>query len=147
MQLKIKKLQENAMIISQGTVESVGYDLYACLKNKVIIKPGQTKKISTGIAIEIGKKNIGGFIFARSGMATNYGIIPANCVGVIDSDYRGEIIVALKNTSCEDYEISNGDRIAQIVFLPVIKFEKIITVDKLSDSKRGNGGFGSTGKN
>ncbi|MBP0979901.1 MAG: dUTP diphosphatase [Oscillospiraceae bacterium] len=147
MELKIKKLDETAKIISKATEDSVGYDLYACLKNKVIIKPGKTVKIGTGLSIEISEKNIGGFIFARSGMATNHGIIPVNCVGVIDNDYRGEIIVALKNTSCLDYEIINEDRIAQIVFLPVINFDNILISNNLSDSDRGSGGFGSTGKN
>lgn len=147
MDIKIKKLDESAKVISKATEDSVGYDLCACLKNKVIIKPGKTVKIGTGLSIEISEKNIGGFIFARSGMATNYGIVPVNCVGVIDNDYRGEIIVALKNTSCLDYEIMNGDRIAQIVFLPVIGFDNIFISDDLSDSNRGTGGFGSTGKN
>ncbi len=147
MDLKIKQLHSKATIPSKATSYSVGYDLYACLDSKVTIKPGKTVKIGTGISIEVSEKNVGGFIFARSGLATNYGVIPVNCVGVIDNDYRGEIIVALKNTSCLDYEILNGDRIAQIVFLPVVNFENIIMVDNLSSSDRGNGGFGSTGKN
>lgn len=147
MDLKIKQLHSKAIVPSKATDCSVGYDLYACLDDKVIIKSGKTVKIGTGISIEISEKNVGGFIFARSGLATNYGIIPVNCVGVIDNDYRGEIIVALKNISCLDYEILNGDRIAQIVFLPVVNFNNIIMVDSLSDSGRGNKGFGSTGKN
>ena len=146
MDLKIKKLDEKAIVISKATKDSAGYDLYACLNKETIIKPDETVKIGTGISIEIGEKNIGGFVFARSGMATNYGIIPVNCVGVIDNDYRGEIIVALKNTSSRDYKVDHGDRIAQIVFLPVISFDNIVLSDELSDSSRGNGGFGSTGK-
>ena len=146
MDIKKKKLDNKAIIISKATKDSAGYDLYACLDEKIMIKPGKIAKIGTGISIEIGEKNIGGFVFARSGMATNHGIIPVNCVGVIDNDYRGEIIVVLKNTSCLNYEVDHGDRIAQIVFLPVINFDNIIISDELSDSIRGNGGFGSTGK-
>ena len=147
MDLKIKKLSNRAVIPTKATNDSVGYDLYACLEKSVTIKPGKIVKITSGISIEITDKNIGGFIFARSGLATNHGIIPVNCVGIIDNDYRGEIIIVLKNTSCLDYEIENGDRIAQIVFMPVINFENIIIVEELSKSDRGVGAFGSTGKN
>ena len=163
LQLKIKKLRDSAVVPQRATAGSVGYDLCACLENvvgnKITIKPGETVKIKTGIAIEIAGElkstteicqednNIGGFVFARSGLATNHGIALANCVGVIDSDYRGEIIVPLKNSSDVSYEICDKDRIAQIVFLPAVIFEDVVTTDELSDSQRAHGGFGSTGKN
>lgn len=145
MNLKMKKLKDEAVIPKRATDGSVGYDLYACLEENIVIKPGMTINIGTGLSLEIEEKNIGGFIFARSGLATKKGIIPANCVGVVDNDYRGEIIVALKNTSCDLYEVKNGDRIAQIIFLPTIIFDDIIVADDLSESERGIGGFGSTG--
>ncbi len=150
MKLKIKKLSEHATIPQRATDGSVGYDLYACLEDvnikKIIIRPGETVKIKTGISIEIKEKNVGGFVFARSGLATNYGIVPANCVGVIDNDYRGEIIVPLKNCSNLDYEVFDQERIAQIIFLPTVIFDDVVITDDLSHSERGFGGFGSTGK-
>ena len=145
MNLKMKKLKDETVIPKRATDGSVGYDLYACLEENIVIKPGMTINIGTGLSLEIEEKNIGGFIFARSGLATKKGIIPANCVGVVDNDYRGEIIVALKNTAYDPYEVKNGDRIAQIIFLPTIIFDDIIVADDLSESERGIGGFGSTG--
>ncbi len=145
MNLKIKKLKDSAVIPKRATDGSVGYDLYACLDGNIVIKPGMTVNVGTGLSLEIEEKNIGGFIFARSGLATKKGIIPANCVGVVDNDYRGEIIVALKNTSCDLYEVKNGDRVAQIIFFPTVIFDDIIVADDLSESERGIGGFGSTG--
>ncbi len=139
--MKIKKLKENAIIPTQGTKYSAGYDLYST--ETIKIKSNTTAKISTGLAMEIPTGYFGA-IFPRSGMATKFGIRLANCVAVIDSDYRGEIIVPLHNDNKNDYHITEGERIAQIVFIPYkdIDFE---IVDSLEDTVRGNGGFGSTG--
>jgi len=127
-----------------ATAGSAGIDLSACISENIIIKPGEIVKVSTGIAIQIPHKGIGGFVFPRSGLSSKYGISLANCVGVIDSDYTGEIICPIINHSCSDYTIKPGDRIAQIVFMPVlnVKFQQ---TDKLEETERGSGGFGSTG--
>lgn len=145
--IKIKKLNENATIPKRGSDYAAGYDLYACtdVKNGVKIWGGETYKISTGIAIEIPNGYFGA-IFARSGLATKNGLRPANCVGVIDSDYRGEIIVALHNDSVDEYTVKDGERIAQLVIMPYLDVEFIET-DILDETDRGSGGFGSTGIN
>lgn len=142
--INLKKVNENAIIPTQGHKADAGYDLYACLEMDDIIYPGETLKIPTGIAVEIPEGYFGG-VFARSGLATKQGLRPANCVGVIDAPYRGEIIVALHNDSKTPQRISHGDRIAQMVFLPII-YAELNIVDELSDTDRSDGGFGSTGK-
>lgn len=146
MEIKIQKLYEDAEVPTYGSALSAGMDLYAHLgeHEMLLIKPHETIKVGTGIAIE---PPVGyfGAVFARSGLATKQGLRPANCVGVCDWDYRGEYIVALHNDSEEEREVRNGDRIAQLVFLPYITGE-IKVVDELSDTERGDGGFGSTGK-
>ena len=141
--MRIKKLDPNAILPTQGSLYAAGYDLYAC--KGCVIEPGQTILVHTGLAIEITDGWWGG-IYARSGLATKQGLRPANCVGVIDSDYRGEVMVALHNDSDYVREVKSGDRIAQLVFhqLWTVDWE---VVDELSDTTRGEGGFGSTGKN
>ncbi len=144
MKIKIKKLDENAVIPTQGSAYAAGVDLYAAPPTiGISIPAGRTKKINTGICIEIPDGYFGA-IFARSGLATKRGLRPANCVGVIDSDYRGEVIVALHNETDKCEHIYVGDRIAQLVILPYlpIEFEE---VNELSDTDRGEDGFGSTG--
>ena len=143
--VRFKKLSENAVVPSYGTAYSAGADLYSAMEEDVIIAPEATKFIKTGIAIEI-PEGLVGLIYARSGMACKKGLAPANKVGVIDSDYRGEIIVALYNHSDSAVTVAKGDRIAQLVLTPYIKadFEE---ADELDDTVRGDGGFGSTGTN
>lgn len=142
--VKIKKLCENANIPTYGTEFSAGADLYAVLEEKVEIAPGETKFIPTGIAMEM-PNGVVGLIYARSGLSCKKGLAPANKVGVIDSDYRGEVMVALHNHGNNAQIVENGDRIAQMVFAPYFSacFEE---VDQLQESVRGEGGFGSTGK-
>lgn len=142
--VKIKKLRENALIPCEATKDSAGYDLYSCLDENEIINPGETKLIPTGISIQLPNNKLAAFIYARSGLALKNGIIPANCVGVIDYDYRGEIYVALKNTSDSPFIVENNFRIAQMVISTIIKANFEIT-DNLSKTKRGSNGFGSTG--
>lgn len=145
MNIKIKKLNDNAKIPTHGSEYAAGYDLYACIDSQsVVIEPHQTIKVGTGLTIEIPEGYFGA-IFARSGLATKKGLRPANCVGVCDSDYRGEYIVALHNDTEEPKVISNGDRVAQLVILPYLQVE-FTEVNELSDTERGDGGFGSTGK-
>lgn len=130
---------------SYATSGSAGMDLHACINEPVSLGPGQIFSIPTGIAMHIEDRNVGGFIFPRSGLAAKHGISMANCVGVIDSDYTGEIICPLINYSGDYYTINPGDRIAQIVFMPIYCAEFEIT-EELSETDRGAGGFGSTGK-
>lgn len=144
MEMKIKRLRENAIIPQRATPGSAGYDLCACLDTPEEILPGQTKMIPTGIAIALPEQTAA-FIYARSGLATKKGIAPANCVGVVDSDYRGEIMVSLFNHSGEAYTISPGERMAQMVIAPVLTPE-VQEADELEDTVRGAGGFGSTGR-
>jgi dUTP pyrophosphatase len=134
----------NSSTPEYATAGSAGIDLSACISEDIIIKPGEIVKVNTGIAIQIPHKGIGGFVFPRSGLSSKYGISLANCVGVIDSDYTGEIICPVINHSSSDYTIKSGDRIAQIVFMPVlnVKFQQ---TDSLEATERGSGGFGSTG--
>lgn len=141
MNINIKKLNERAVIPTRGSEYAAGYDLYALHGDT--IAPGVTSKIGTGIAIEIPDGYFGA-IFARSGLATKQGLRPANCVGVVDSDYRGEVLVALHNDSRDDSEVCAGDRIAQLVIMPFLPVS-FTEVDELSDTVRGSGGFGSTG--
>ena len=141
--VKIKKLDENAKIPTYASPQSAGADLYALCKKNILIHPGDTVFINTGIAIQIPYGYVG-LVYARSGLASKSGLAPANKVGVIDCDYRGEIIVALHNHSRLIRTIENGDRIAQLVITPYLQadFEQ---ADKLNDTKRGNLGFGSSG--
>lgn len=145
MKIKIKKLNNNAIIPTHGTDSAAGYDLYACIdKDSVTILPGETEKIGTGLVMEM-PNNYYASINARSGLATKRGLRPANCVGIIDPDYRGEIIVALYNDSNVKQTVYNEDRIAQLIIEERINAE-FEEVDELSDTSRGSGGFGSTGK-
>lgn len=145
MEIKIKKLNEKAVLPSRGSVSAAGYDLYTCLENDSIeIAPHTTEKIGTGLSIAVPDGYFGA-IFARSGIATKEGLRPANCVGVADSDYRGEYIVALHNDSCVTRTVKNGDRIAQLVIMPFLSVE-FIEAEELDETVRGAGGFGSTGK-
>lgn len=149
MKVNIKKLSPFATLPTRGSASAAGYDLYADIKGtegveRIYIRAGQTVKIGTGIAVEI-PEGYAGFIFARSGLATKQGVRPANCVGVCDSDYRGEYIVALHNDSDFPVTINHGDRIAQLVVMPYLNVE-FEEADALSSTERGEGGFGSTGK-
>ena len=142
--IKVKKTFEGAIIPTSGSKYAAGYDLYAHTETgSKQIPAGKTEKIGTGICMEI-PEGYGGFVFARSGLATKRGLRPANCVGVIDSDYRGEIAVALHNDTDSCETILDGDRIAQIVIMPYLAAE-FIEADELTDTERGDGGFGSTG--
>lgn len=143
MELKFKKLNNLAKTPTRGSDYAAGYDLYAATEYNIIIQPHQTVKIGTGIATAIPQGYFGG-IFARSGLATKKGLAPANKVGVIDSDYRGELIVALHNDTDIVQEVAAGDRIAQLIILPFVSVN-FIQVDDLDDTERGSGGFGSTG--
>ena len=142
--VKIKKLNDNAIIPTYGSEFSAGADLYSCEENEVVIASGQTRLIHTGIALEIPQGYVG-LIYARSGLATKRGLAPANKVGVIDSDYRGEIMVALYNQSGTEQTVTSGERIAQIVFTPYVAADFELC-DELNSTERGEGGFGSTGR-
>lgn len=144
MKVKIKKLNENATMPTYGSPHSAGADLYACIDNEEIIKPGETRLIKTGIAMELPIGYVG-LIYARSGLASKRGLAPANKVGVVDCDYRGEIMVALHNHSDVEQSVMPKERIAQMVIAPYITAEFKET-DALSDTVRGEGGFGSTGR-
>ena len=144
MKLKIKKLNENAAIPERATEYSAGADLFACIENPITIKKGETVKIPTGISAESEDKNIMLAVFARSGLASKFGISLANGVGIIDSDYRGEIAVPLINLGSSDFIVEKNMRNAQLVAIPVI-FPEIVQTDSLSDTQRGSDGFGSTG--
>ena len=142
-EIKYKKLNEYAKEPTRGSVAAAGYDLYAAINNPIIIPAHSTVKIGTGLAFAL-PDNTFAAIFARSGLATKQGLRPANCVGVCDSDYRGEYIVALHNDTDNEQIINPGDRIAQIVLMPYIPmvFEEVKDLD---ETERGQGGFGSTG--
>lgn len=127
-----------------ATAGSAGMDLSACIPAEITVRPGEIVKVNTGIAIQIPHSGIGGFVFPRSGLSSKHGISLANCVGVIDSDYTGEIICPVINHSSSAYTIKPGDRIAQIVFMPVLNV-KLQETDVLEATSRGAGGFGSTG--
>lgn len=142
--VKIKKLSDGAIIPTYGTEFSAGADLYALLDEDVVIKPFETKLIHTGLAMAI-PNGLVGLIFARSGLATKSGLAPSNKVGVIDSDYRGEIMVSLYNQSNEARTVKDGDRIAQICFVPYY-YASFDVSSNLDETIRGEGGFGSTGK-
>lgn len=143
MTVDIKLLNEFAQIPTRGSAYAAGFDLYAATNYDITIMPHQTEKIGTGIAASIPEGYFGG-IYARSGLATKQSLRPANCVGIVDSDYRGEIIVAVHNDSPDIRRINAGDRIAQLIIQPCPDVE-LNPVDELDDTLRGDGGFGSTG--
>ena len=142
--IKVKLMKSNAKMPTYGSNGAAGADLYACLDEAVLVQPGTTQMIPTGLSMEI-PQGYAGLIYARSGLACKQDLAPANKVGVIDSDYRGEFIVALHNHGSEVRTVSPGDRVAQLVITPVYTpgFKQ---VDTLSDTERSGGGFGSTGK-
>lgn len=142
--VRVKLLKEGAQLPTYGSQEAAGADLYACLTASVTIDPGETCFVPTGIAMEV-PVGCAGLIYARSGLACKRGLAPANKVGVIDSDYRGEIIVALHNHGNEPQTIENAERIAQMVITPVLT-PAYELCDVLTDTNRSSGGFGSTGK-
>lgn len=142
--VKVIKLDERATLPVRSSEYAAGADLCAVLDEPIVIAPGETVFIHTGIAAEI-PEGYAGFVFARSGLASKTGLAPANKVGVVDSDYRGEFMVALMNHSSVPATVEHGQRIAQMVIMPVAAAEFTL-VDSLSDTKRGAGGFGSTGK-
>lgn len=142
--IKVIKLLKQAKLPVYGSAEAAGADLHACIDEPITVGPGQTAWVPTGIALEV-PKGCAGLIYARSGMAAKRGLAPANKVGVIDSDYRGEVKVVLLNHGNEPQMIEPGERIAQLVITPVLTPE-YVEVENLSDTERGFGGFGSTGK-
>lgn len=144
MKINIKKLSETARLPERGSSFAAGYDLFADLKESIEIKPHETYMINTGVAMEIPEGYWGG-VFARSGLSAKEGLRPANCVGVVDADYRGPVCVALHNDGEIVRKIAPGQKIAQLVVVPflTVEFEE---VSELSDTVRGTGGFGSTGK-
>ena len=141
--VRIKKLRENAVVPTYGSEFAAGADLYAAVEESVTIAPSETKLIPTGIAMEI-PVGYAGFIYARSGLASKKGLAPANKVGVVDADYRGEVMVALHNHGTVEQTIEAGERIAQMVIAPFITANFIVS-ETLEDTVRGAGGFGSTG--
>ena len=142
--IPVKLLRPGAKLPTFGSAEAAGADLYACLDADVTIAPGETAFIPTGLAMELPRGFVG-LIYARSGLACKQGLAPANKVGVIDSDYRGEFIVALYNHGKEPQTVSHGERVAQLVITPVL-VPSYMEVQELNDTQRGAGGFGSTGK-
>lgn len=142
--IKIKKLNPNAKVPAYGTLCAAGADLYAVLDEPVTIAPHESKFIATGLAFEI-PVGLVGLVYARSGLSCKQDLAPANKVGVVDADYRGEVMVILHNHGTQNRTIQNGDRIAQIVFMPYVQADFAV-VDELSDTDRGNGGFGHTGR-
>ena len=143
MNVNVKKVKEGAIIPTYGSEYAAGADLYACLDNDVIIAPHVTVLIPTGLVMEL-PVGYAGLIYARSGLATKKGLAPANKVGVVDSDYRGEVMVALHNHGETAQTVSNGERIAQMVITPYLAAQFTLA-DELSATVRGEGGFGSTG--
>jgi len=142
--IPVKKLRPNAILPTYGSAEAAGADLYACLDDLITVQPGQTVFVPTGLSMAL-PAGYAGLIYARSGLACKRGLAPANKVGVIDSDYRGEFIVALHNHGTEPQTIGHGERIAQLVITPVVT-PGFAEAAELSDTQRGSGGFGSTGK-
>lgn len=142
--VNIKKLNKKAILPTYGSQSAAGADLYACMDEPVTIHAGETEFIKTGIAMEV-PEGFAGLIYARSGLACKKGLAPANKVGVIDADYRGEIMVALYNHSKGPVTVEHGERIAQMVITPYLRAD-FLEVDELSDTVRGEGGFGSTGR-
>ena len=143
MQINFKRLNSNATVPTRGSEHAAGYDLYAAIDAPIVIHPHCTEKIGTGLSFELPEHTFAA-IFARSGLATKHGLRPANCVGVCDSDYRGEYIVAMHNDSDVQKVIEPGERIAQMVLMPYVEMQ-FKEIEELSETKRGDGGFGSTG--
>lgn len=144
MQVKVKRLCERARLPFRATQGSAGADLFACIDEDITIAPNERVLIPTGIAIELESAETGAFIFPRSSLSSKHGISLSNCVGVIDSDYRGEVKIPVINHSLEPYTIHDGERIAQLVVLPVV-LPLFIETENLNDTQRADGGFGSTG--
>ena len=142
--LRIKKLRDNAQMPTYGSEYAAGADMYAAIDEAVTIQPNETKFIPTGLAFEI-PEGYAGFIYARSGLACKKGLAPANKVGVVDADYRGEVMVALHNHGTQAQTVEAGERIAQMIIAPFITANFIFS-DELDDTVRGAGGFGSTGR-
>ena len=142
--IHIKLLRPGARVPTYGSREAAGADLYACLEEAVTILPGRTEKIPTGIALEV-PRGCAGLVFARSSMGTKRGLAPANKVGVIDSDYRGEVLVMLHNHGDQPQTVEPGERVAQLLIVPVYT-PGFLEVAELGDTDRGTGGFGSTGR-
>ena len=143
-EIHVKKLSPKAILPTYGSAEAAGADLYACLEETVSIAPGEIAWIPTGLALEV-PKGCAGLIYARSSLGVKRGLAPANKVGVIDSDYRGEIQVVLLNHSKQVQTVANGERVAQLLITPVWTPD-YVQVEELTDTERGLGGFGSTGK-
>lgn len=141
--IRVKRLKPSAKLPTYGSAEAAGADLYACLDADVVIEPGESAFIPTGLAMEI-PKGCAGLIYARSGLACKRGLAPANKVGVVDSDYRGEFMVVLHNHGNQQQTVSHGERIAQLVITPVLT-PGYFEAEELSDTERASGGFGSTG--
>ena len=144
MNMRVKKLREKAVIPTYGSADAAGAALYACLDSAVTIEPGKTLFIPTGLAMEV-PKGYAGLIYARSSLGSKRGLAPANKVGVVDSDYRGEVMVALHNHGTVSQTVESGERIAQLLITPVLA-PAFVECEDLSDTLRGQGGFGSTGK-
>ena len=142
--IKVKKLSPNAILPTYGSAEAAGADLYACLDAPVTVAPGETAWIPTGLALEV-PKGCAGLVYARSSLGVKRGLAPANKVGVIDSDYRGQIHVVLLNHGKTEQTIQHGERIAQFLITPVLT-PAYVEAEELTDTDRGVGGFGSTGK-
>lgn len=145
MEIKIKKLRENAKIPKRATAGSAGMDLYACIDEPITLAPGQLAIVPTGIAIALPENSCAAFLYARSGLGVKHGICLSNGVGVIDSDYRGEICAGLCNVSDKPYTIEPDERVCQMVIAPVLTPD-VVEVSELDDTDRGEDGFGSTGK-
>ena len=145
MKLKIKRLKDNAKIPKRATNGSAGMDLYACIEHNITLAPGQLTIVPTGIAIALPENSCAAFLYARSGLGVKHGICLSNGVGVIDSDYRGEICAGLCNVSDKPYTIEPDERVCQMVIAPVLTPD-VVEVNELDDTDRGEGGFGSTGK-
>ena len=141
--IRVKRLKENAIMPTYGSAEAAGADLYACLTEPMTIQPGESVFIPTGLAMEL-PVGFAGLIYARSGIANKRGLAPSNKVGVVDSDYRGEIFFAMVNNDSVPKTVENGDRIGQLMIMPVIQ-PNYEVVDELDETERGEGGFGSTG--
>ncbi len=144
MTLQFQKLRQDAVLPKRATPQSAGVDLCACLEKPVEIPSGSTVMIPTGLAVQPSREDVALLIYPRSGLASKYGITLANAVGVVDSDYRGEIKIPLHNLGTEPFTVENGMRVAQLVVTPVL-FPEIQQVDELDETQRGSGGFGSSG--
>ncbi len=145
MTLKIKKLNEKAIVPQRATSGSAGLDLSACIDEDIVLAPGEIKLIPTGLSAAPDNENCALMIYPRSGLASKHGIALANCVGVVDSDYRGEIKVALINHGKDSFTVTNEMRIAQLVVTPIL-LPEIVVADELDETERNAGGFGSTGR-